>query len=67
MCGGGEEEARVQFIPENLNKESETPKKELQVNSVLQFVDIKILYFVMSGLICTHRQQELRCEDSEDY
>ena len=30
-------------------------------------VDIKILYFVMSGLICTHRQQELRCEDSEDY
>ena len=28
MCGGGEEEARVQFIQENLNKESEKPKKE---------------------------------------
>ena len=29
MCGGGEKEARVQFIQEDLNKkESEKPKKE---------------------------------------
>ena len=29
MCGGGEKEARVQFIQEGLNKkESEKPKKE---------------------------------------
>ena len=27
MCGGGEEEARVQFIQENFNKESEKPKE----------------------------------------